>query len=139
MAGAARRVVVGWTRSRTPPRPSPRGASTTTINTSSCSGRGEGCRQKQQEFNLLSQLLFSQQKGRGWGKARLESGLPVCGLGGMRRDGTGVPAAGAGGSLAALTSRGPRLALPPSPQPPAPAPLPFATFALFTNMSLEFK
>lgn len=115
----------GRTCSRAPPQPSPRGASTTTINTSSCSGRIEGCRQKQQESNLLSQLLFSQQKGRGSWKARLESGLPVCGLGG--RDGMGVPAAGAGAALhlSPATAPGSPFLPPHSPrlQPLSPSPL----------------
>lgn len=131
--GATRRVVAGWTYSRTPPQPSPRGASTTTINISSCRGRGEGCRQKKQESNLLGQLLFSQQKGRRRGKAWLELGLPVPGLGGQ--DGMGQ-----GSQLQELGKLCLSPAVAPSfPQPPAPAPLPFATFALYTNMSLEFK
>lgn len=116
---------MGWPRSRAPPRPSPRGSSTTTINTSSCSGRTEGCRQNQQESNLLSQLLFSQQKGRGWGQARLESGLPVCGLRG--RDGMWVSAAGAGAASHLSPATAPSSpSLPPhSPQlqPLSPSPL----------------
>lgn len=120
--GAARRVAAGWTPSHTPPRPSPRGASTTTINISSCRGHSEGRRQKQQESNLLSQLLFSQQKGRGRGKAWLELGLPVCGLG--ERDGTGWNGTGQG-SWGRFASRPP---WPPAPAAPSSSPSPLHHF-----------
>lgn len=129
---------VGWTCSCTPPRPSPSGASATTINTSSCSGCDRGCRQNQQESDSLSQPLFSQQKETGWGKARLDPGLLICGLRGRARTAEGSQPRTLGQLCISLQPQL-RLPVPPSPHPPAPAPLPFATFALFTNMSPEFK
>lgn len=80
-------------------------------------------------------VFSAEREGMGTGQAGV-------GAADLRARGTGRdvgPSCGSWGSLSSLSSHSPQLSIPPSPQPPAPAPLSFTTFALFTNMSLEFK
>jgi len=82
-------------------------------------------------------VFSAEREGMGKGQAWVgAAGLRAWGTG---RDGMGVPAVRAGAALHLLPAMALRSPSLPPHIPPGPARLPFATFALFTKMSLEFK
>lgn len=83
-------------------------------------------------------FCFLSRRGGDGERPALSHGCRSVGLGDRMGWGSQAAGAGAASHLSPATASS-SLSLPPSPQPLAPDPLPFSTFALFTNMSLEFK